>query len=275
MINFIKTIIAIIKFTAFWGVVFAFLIIGLFVASGSRAGVGMLKICMKIQMAIVGLRVRKFGELSKNRPLLVVSNHISIFEFVSFPIAFGGSFFGKKEIEKIPIVGLVSKKFGVVFVDRSPTNAMQALDAVKKTMATVKYPMFIFPEGTTTSGTYVLPFKSTLFNFVENTNITIQPVAMFYRYKNGAPIPDQILADDYAYFDNNKMTQPPYAKRERSWASQLFHIMKIGGFMVEMHVLPAPSLAGMNRKEIAATLHKMVNDKFIESKDKNSCQKQQ
>jgi len=239
----------------------------LFVPTGSKLGLWHLRFFMYVVMLIVGIRVRVHGKLSLSRPLLVVGNHISIFEMVTFPVAFGGSFFGKKEIESYPLIGWMAKKFGVIYVDRRPNHALEGIEKLRREMARADYPMFLFPEGTTNNGCYVLPFKSTLFNFMENgADVTVQPVVLFYRYRDGSKIPDQIMADDYAFFDNHKMTQPPYCHTERNLVAQIFHIFTIGGFMTEIYVLPPPPLAGMDRKEIAATLQKIVSDKFTELK---------
>jgi len=238
-------------------------IIVLFIPTGSKMGLWALRFFMRGVMIITGIRMKVHGQLSKKRPLLVVGNHISIFEMVTFPVAFGGSFFGKKEIESYPLVGWMAKKFGVILVDRRPSHALEGIEKLKKEMAKADYPMFLFPEGTTNSGTYVLPFKSTLFNFMESgADVTVQPVVQFYRYRDGSKIPDQIMADDYAFFDNCKMTQPPYCHTERSLVGQIYHNMRIGGFLVEVFVLPPPPLAGKNRKEIATTLHEIISDEF-------------
>ncbi|MDE6477916.1 MAG: 1-acyl-sn-glycerol-3-phosphate acyltransferase, partial [Alphaproteobacteria bacterium] len=139
-------------------------------------------------------------------------------------------------------------------------------------MNRVDYPMFLFPEGTTTNGAYVKNFKSTLFNFIEDSNVHVQPVVMHYRHRNGEPISDDDMAQHYAYFDNAKQDMGPKCLRERSAFAQVFHIMVVGGFMVDITILPPPSLAGMDRKEIAATLHEIVSNKFMELKEK-SCEK--
>ena len=204
---------------------------------------------------------------------MVVSNHISVFEIATFPFAFRGSFIAKKEMENWPLVGWVAKRFGVIFVDRRPSHARDALAVVQKTVQTVKYPMILFPEGTTTNGAYVKPFKSSLFNFVESSNVVVQPMAMHYRYRDGTPIDDQTLADHFAYFDNKKMDTGPKCKRERSAFGQVFHIMMLGGFMVEITLLPPPPLAGMDRKQIADVLQKQVSDKYMELKDKKTNKK--
>lgn len=265
--NIFNTLWAAFKFSLFWVLVVLQLPIIVLLPRG-RISVAYMRVFMWFLVKTAGIRIRVHGALVAHRPLLVITNHMSIFEIATFPIAFGGSFVAKKELESWPVVGWVARKFGVIFVDRRPSHARDALAVVQKTVSRVPYPMFLFPEGTTTNGAYVKAFKSTLFNFVENSNVTVQPMATVYRHLNGMPISDEDLATHYAYFDNAKQDTGPRAPRERSAFSQLFHIMVIGGFRVDITVLPPPPLAGMDRKQIATTLHQIVSDKYMELKDK-------
>ncbi len=266
--NIFNTTTAAIKFVLFW--VMVVIQLPILILLPRRWAVQYMPVFMWFLVKLAGIKIVVHGKISDARPLMVVSNHISVFEIATFPFAFRGSFIAKKEMENWPLVGWVAKKFGVIFVDRRPSHARDALAVVQKTVQTVKYPMILFPEGTTTNGAYVKPFKSTLFNFVENSNVTVQPMAMHYRYRDGSPIDEQTLADHFAYFDNKKMDMGPRCKRERSAFGQVFHIMMLGGFMVEITLLPPPPLAGMDRKQIADVLHKIVSEKYMELKDKNN-----
>ncbi len=265
--NTFNTITGAIRFVLFWMLVVIQIPI-IFLLPRGRVSVGYMRVFMALMLGLAGIRVKLYGKLSDKRPLLVVANHISIFEIATFPVVCGGSFIAKKEMENWPLVGWVSRKFGVVFVDRRPSHAHDALGVVQKTVSSVKYPMVLFPEGTTTNGAYVKPFKSTLFSFIENSDVTVQPMAVHYRHRDGSPISDDDMAQHFAYFDNAKMDMGPLAKRERSAFGQMFHVMVLGGFRVEITLLPPASLAGMDRKQIATELQKMVSDKYMELKDK-------
>ena len=265
--NVFNTLGAVLKFMTFWIMVIIQLPI-IFILPRGRASVWYMGVFMRFLLVLAGIKIRVHGQLSSRRPLLVISNHISIFEIATFPVALGGSFIAKKEMESWPLVGWVSRKFGVVFIDRRPSHAMDALKQVQQTLSSVSYPIFLFPEGTTTNGAYVKPFKSTLFNFVENSDVVVQPLVMNYRYRNGDVISDADMAEHFAYFDNAKQDMGPHCSRERSAFGQVFHTMMLGGFMVELTVLPPPPLAGMDRKQIAETLHKIVSDKYMELKNK-------
>lgn len=267
--NFFNTFGAALKFITFWIMVVIQLPI-IFILPRGAASVRYMSFFMRILLVLAGIKIRIHGKISSHRPLLVISNHISIFEIATFPVAFGGSFIAKKEMESWPLVGWVARKFGVVFIDRRPSHAVDALTQVQQTLANVSYTIFLFPEGTTTNGAYVKPFKSTLFNFVENSNVVVQPMVMNYRFRDGTPISDADMAEHFAYFNNSNQDMGPTCSRERSAFGQVFHIMMLGGFMVELTVLPPPPLVGLDRKQIAETLQKTVSDKYMELKNKHA-----
>ena len=260
--------IKIVKFVWFmfaWALVLINALILCFIPMG-KLSVKYMRFFMRQFNFITGVRFKVNGKLSTKHPLLCVCNHISVFEMATMPVAFGGSFFGKKEISTWPLVGWIAKKFGVIFIDRRPSHAAEALNAVKSELERVDYPMFIFPEGTTTNGAYVKQFKSSLFDVVEKTGATVQPVVIHYRLRDGTKISDEDMANHFAYFDNKKQDCGPFCKIERSAFMQVFHIMTLGGFLVEINVLPVPDLSGMDRKQMAETLHKIISDEYMKNK---------
>ncbi len=261
---FIKTI----KFLWFmiaWLMVFINAFVLLFIPKG-KLSVKYMQFFMRQFNFMTGVKYKVKGKLSTKRPLLCVCNHISVFELATMPVAFGGSFFGKKEIGEWPLVGWIAKKFGVVFIDRRPSHAIEALNQIKNELDSVDYPMFIFPEGTSTNGAYVKQFKSSMFDIVEKTGITVQPLVIHYRLKDGTKISDIDMANHFAYFSNAKMDCGPHCKVERSAFMQVFHIMCLGGFLVEIDVLPVPDLSGKNRKQMAETLHEIISKEYMKNK---------
>ncbi|MBR5354623.1 MAG: 1-acyl-sn-glycerol-3-phosphate acyltransferase [Alphaproteobacteria bacterium] len=263
--NVFNTIWAFIKFISAWIYVFINAIILCFIPRG-KLSVRYMQFFMRQFNWFMGVRYKIKGKLSTKRPLLCVCNHISVFEISTMAAALGGSFFGKKDIESWPLIGWMAKKFGVVFIDRRPSHAIEALNAIQKELDSVDYPLFIFPEGTSTNGAYVKQFKSSMFDVVEKTDVTVQPVVVHYRLRDGTKINDEDMANHFAYFDNKKMDCGPYCKRERSVFMQVFHIMMLGGFLVDIEILPVPDLSGMDRKEMADALHKIISDKYMKNK---------
>ena len=257
--------ITIVWFMIAWGLVFVNAFVLLFIPK-SKLSVKYMQFFMRQFNFMTGVKFKVRGKLSDKRPLLCVCNHISVFELATMPVAFGGSFFGKKEIGDWPLVGWIAKKFGVVFIDRRPSHALEVLDQIKSELDNVDYPMFIFPEGTSTNGAYVKQFKSSMFDVVEKTGVTVQPVVIHYRLRDGTKISDIDMANHFAYFDNKKMDCGPYCKIERSAFMQIFHIMCLGGFLVEIDVLPCPDLKGLDRKQMAEKLHEIVSKEYMKNK---------
>lgn len=229
-------------------------------------------------MTIGGVRAKRYGTLVKDRPLLLVSNHISIFELAMYPVLGLGSFFGKQEIAKYPVVGWFAKKFGVVFIDRDPRKAKSETAKINAEMKKSKYPMTIFPEGTTNNGCFVYPFKSSMFDVVDKIEgLTVQPVVLVYRDRKGRPITsEQLMANHFSCpslakiraHNANTGANEIVPDKEYTTMGHYYHIMKMGGLRLEVHLLPPVPVAGMDRKEIAVKLHKIISDKYLELKDK-------
>lgn len=268
MYNLWRTVVAIFKFMLFWIAVFVQIPIVILIPKGPLS-VAYSRIFYKVLMDIVGVKIKVIGKLSDKRPLLLVSNHVSIFELATFPVAFGASFFSKTEVAKYPLIGWFAKKFGVIFISRDRAGALDAVEKINKAMEHVPYPMTLFPEGITTTGTYIAPFKSSMFNVVENNpKLTIQPVVMIYRDRKGNKIPDEVMSAEYADYALARQMPGELIMRKKDGVAfgTAFHLMKLGGCVVEFYLLPPPPLADMNRKEIAARLHEIISDEFYKLK---------
>ena len=267
-VNIFDTIIAVFRAMFFVFVVLIQVPI-IFIVPRGRFSVKYMRFFMWTLCVATGVRVHRHGKLTAARPLLCICNHISVFELMSMPVAYGCSFVGKIDIASYPLVGWIAKKFGVVFVDRRPSHAIEAISDMTHQLRNASYPVTIFPEGTTTNGAYVREFKSAMFNLVDAVpDLTIQPMVITYRTRRNKCVNDCVLANDYAYFDNVKQTAGPKCERERSAFGQIFHIAQLGGMTVHITVLPPVPVAGRDRKEIAKMLHEIVSNKYMEIKDK-------
>jgi 1-acyl-sn-glycerol-3-phosphate acyltransferase len=233
--------------------------------------VGILRFYMKNSYRVFGFRARRIGDVAKDRPLMIVCNHIGWLELFALPSVAKVSFFGKAEIKSWPVLGWIVGALGVVYVDRRPQHVKESLAAVNCAMKCAAHPIALFPEGTTSNGAYIKKFKSSLFNFLEpqlagqGGNVAIQPVVQIYRYPDGRLIPDKDLADNYAYFNNDSVEYGPQAEVQRNGVAIAINIMARGGILVEYHFLPVVDLSGVHdRKALAEKLQKIIADKYKE-----------
>ena len=102
--NIFNTTGAVLKFILFWILVVVQLPILVCMPRGATS-VRYMRFFMRILLHVVGVRIRVNGHLSSHRPLLVVSNHISIFEIATFTVAFEGRLLAKKAMEHWLLVG--------------------------------------------------------------------------------------------------------------------------------------------------------------------------
>ncbi len=142
------------------------------VASRARQWAGILVKGLDIQIEQTG-DIPEYGAL-------VVSNHKSYLDIVVILSHLNAAFLAKKELKSWPIFGLAAKRGNTVFVDRSSAEsramARQALaDRLAQGISVV-----VFPEGTTSAGPGILPFKNGIFHLAATKDIPVVPVAVCY-----------------------------------------------------------------------------------------------
>ena len=149
----------------------------------------------RIVLKLVGIRLTVDGDLPKHRPLLIVSNHVSWLDIVVLGAVTPLSFVAKSEMLSWPLFGKMAQLQRTVFIQREQRrqSAHQA-NAIADRM-TEKEIMVLFPEGTTTDGNTLFPFKTPLFEAARFALIAspveealVQPVAINYSHIHGLPI---------------------------------------------------------------------------------------
>lgn len=141
---------------------------------------------------LIGLRVHVKGEMTKDRPLLLVANHVSWLDIVSLSVAGPVSFIAKQEVSRWPGFGVLAKLQRTVFVNRERRSATGEKTGEIAGRLQGGDAMVLFAEGTSTSGVHVKPFRSALLGAVqkaagETKVIHVQPVALAYTHINGMP----------------------------------------------------------------------------------------
>eukprot|EP00922_Rhytidocystis_sp_ex-Travisia-forbesii_P048782 GHVS01072653.1.p1 GENE.GHVS01072653.1~~GHVS01072653.1.p1 ORF type:complete len:273 (-),score=27.32 GHVS01072653.1:1087-1833(-) len=115
----------------------------------------------------------------------VVSNHLSTLDVMYFMWSLYPSFVAKDAVNTNIFVGAFARHMRCLFVDRTCTNGREeASQAIAKRQVELdsgnncQLPsLVIFPEGTTSNGTTILPFKQGAFRSL----VDISPVVLVYR----------------------------------------------------------------------------------------------
>jgi 1-acyl-sn-glycerol-3-phosphate acyltransferase len=111
---------------------------------------------------------------------MIVANHISWLDALLFMPAPKLRFIAKSEVKNWPIIGLLAQLLGTVFIRRE--NKFQVYRSLPNAQRHIREGdnLVIFPEGTTTTGEGVLPFRPMMFEVAKRENCLVQPVAVRY-----------------------------------------------------------------------------------------------
>ncbi|MDA0379143.1 MAG: lysophospholipid acyltransferase family protein, partial [Bacteroidetes bacterium] len=100
------------------------------------------------------------GSIPEGMPSLIVSNHIGTLDPWLLASHFDVAFVAKAEMGSWPVIGFVCKAVGIIFAHRR--NVMKTADTVNEIQERMRggVSVLIFPEGTTSNGRQLLPFKT-------------------------------------------------------------------------------------------------------------------
>jgi 1-acyl-sn-glycerol-3-phosphate acyltransferase len=125
------------------------------------------------------------GNLPTDKPMIVVSNHHSVFDITTIGYALRKhhpKYISKNSLGKgIPSISYNLRKGGSVLIDRdNPKEAIRVIGAFCEYLNEKKYAGVIFPEGTRSRDGKVLPFKAMgLVKMLrEMPDATVVPVAL-------------------------------------------------------------------------------------------------
>jgi 1-acyl-sn-glycerol-3-phosphate acyltransferase len=138
-----------------------------------------------VRLVGVKIEVRGLETLETGRNYIFMANHVSNLDPpILIPTIPGRcSVLVKKELFRIPILGIGMKMASLVPVDRSDREA--AIESVNAAIAVLGQGlhMLIFPEGTRSPDGKLLPFKKGPFHLAIDAGVFVVPVTMLGTYE--------------------------------------------------------------------------------------------
>jgi 1-acyl-sn-glycerol-3-phosphate acyltransferase len=114
-----------------------------------------------VLLSRLGIPVMAEGPLPG--PGLIVSNHLSYLDILAISVAIPAVFVSKAEVQKWPVFGKLTDIAGTVYVDRTrKSGTREANEGIRQALEQGMR-VVIFPEGTSSDGSNVLPFYPSLF----------------------------------------------------------------------------------------------------------------
>lgn len=130
---------------------------------------------------VCGAKVEVIGTHLK-RDVFFVANHLSWVDILALAGASGTAFVAKAELAEAPVVGWLASLNRTVFVKREHRMGVaEQINALKEALVD-NWSVTVFPEGTTTDGQSLLPFKTSMLSVLEPPppGVLVQPVILDY-----------------------------------------------------------------------------------------------
>ena len=140
-------------------------------------------------LRLIGLPLICHGR-AMDHPGALVANHSSWLDIFTLNAGQPIYFVSKAEVAGWPGIGWLARATGTVFIERDRRQARDH-NRLLRARLDAGHRLLFFPEGTSTDGLRVLPFRTTLFAAFFDGDLAatswIQPVALRYLPPEGAP----------------------------------------------------------------------------------------
>ncbi len=228
--------------------------------------------------ALLGIHVQIKGVPMRESRMVYVSNHVSHFDIPVLGSVLKGSFVAKQDMARWPIAGFMARLQQTVFISRDPRAGRAVTDSIAEQLRRGRS-LILFPEGTTSDGSGVLPFKSTIFGILfagdagtslalatrqeslalatrqeslalalcQTSARAVQPLTIRVLAVNDRPVCSQVDRDGYAFYGDMHAGL-------HAWG-----FLRSTGARIELCFADAiTAQAGLERKELALRAHAAV-----------------
>jgi lyso-ornithine lipid O-acyltransferase len=160
--------------------------------------------CRRI-VRVLGFECRVEGAVPSGGA--VVSNHLSYLDILLYSSVQPFVMVAKTEVRGWPLLGWLTAQAGTVYVERG--GGPKTYPGVNAAMAEAYrsgLPVLFFPEGTTTDGAEVLPFRRGLFHSVLNGGVPLRVAALRYSLDAHVVNGSATVGEDVCWWGDMKFT---------------------------------------------------------------------
>ncbi len=192
---------------------------------------------------ILGMKTRAIG--TPPQDALIVSNHVTYLDIVLIASYVDAVFVAKSEIADWPLVGMVCKGIDTIFIDRQSKRDVVAVGEEMEKRLVSGLGVVVFPEGTSSAGDEVLPFKPSLLQVAARDRLPVHYATVRYA------VPDN---------------EPPVAESVAWWGDMEFvtHVwgmLQLGELSAEV-VFGGEPIVDSDRKQLASRLQYAVAEQL-------------
>jgi len=180
--------------------------------------------------------------LQQQGAFLLVANHISWLDIHVLNSIRPVTFVAKSDVSSWPIFGYIAKSLGTIFLKREKLSDIKRVIYLMNQKISSSEVVAIFPEGTSSDGRCVLPFKSNLFQAAIDAQGHVLPIRLSYK-------------------EHGAYTDRPAFIGDMSLIQSIEHILASNHLEIELHVC-APLSGYSSRQELAQHSYKAIATSF-------------
>lgn len=186
----------------------------------------------------------------ENKSFLIVGNHLGILDILVLASQHPALFITSVDMRQTPGLGFLTEMGGCLYVERR--NRSKITEEISEIREALKqgFSVVLYPEGTSTNGERVLPFKKSLMTAAAGTGVPILPTVINYRKVNGEPMSHKWR--DYVFWYGDLTFGPA-----------LLRILSLKSAEVELEFCEEIDvLSEEHRRQIAAQVQNVIISKY-------------
>ena len=179
-------------------------------------------------------------------PFFLVSNHLSYLDIILYQTQMPCVFVAKSEVAHWPVIGWLARAIGTLFINRKSKRDVVRINAEIEEAMSSGDGVILFPEGTSSKGESVLPFKTAILATVTNIGYPAYYASVSYQTPPNEPPAAQVLC----------------WWGDMTFADHVFGVLKLPGFQATI-VFGEEAIHSSDRKEMALLLKERITNSFV------------
>ncbi|MEQ9103866.1 MAG: lysophospholipid acyltransferase family protein [Rhodothermales bacterium] len=189
-------------------------------------------------LRIMGGRLTVEGPVPQP-PFCLVSNHLGYMDIFVMAATVQARLVSRADLAHWPAIGWLARHFGTLFLDRKRLRDIPYVADQMKAVLQEEDGVVFFPEGTSSSGQDVLPFRSPLLNVPVELGMPVHTAAIAYYRQAGNATSEICWWGDVTFTDH------------------LYHLLGLPGFEARI-VFGSEVIQGTDRKQLATDAERMT-----------------